>query len=66
MKIRLKMRRSLKLLRKTRKRMVLVKNVKMIVEKYNGTFKSEVQNKEFYVCVEMDMKTKINLHNFIC
>lgn len=36
-----------------------VKNVKMIVEKYNGTFKSEVHNKEFYVCVEMDMKTKI-------
>jgi len=33
-----------------------VKNVKMIVEKYNGSFKSDVKDKEFYVCVEMEMK----------
>lgn len=36
-----------------------VKNVKMIVEKYNGCFKSEVLDDEFYVCVEIDMKKKV-------
>lgn len=36
------------------------KNIKLMAEKYNGDFSTEVKDNEFYICVDLDLKKSKN------